>query len=149
MGEIKLATNPESWPLKAIIAKEIIALRTALIAEAAHAMSPIGAQGLNLSLRDIATLAEILTDALRLGEDIGSKIVLDRYAARRRPDIMTRFFGVDGYNRIVSNNLGFLRGLRRAGLKTLNTVPAFKHMAMQQGLRPMMDDSRILKGEAL
>ena len=144
LGEIKLASNPESWPLKAVIAQALTAPRIALIAEAAHAMSPIGAQGLNLSLRDVATLTEILIDAARLGEDLGSDLVLKRYAKRRHFDIQTRFNGVDGYNRIVSNNIGFLRGVRRAGLKTLKNIPAFKNIAMQHGLNPMGDDDFLL-----
>ena len=149
LGEIKLASNPECWPLKGIIADEITAPRTALIAEAAHAMSPIAAQGLNLSLRDVATLSEIIMDALRLGEDIGSANTLNIYAKKRRFDMMTRYHGVDSYNRIVSNNLGFLRSFRKAGLKTLESVPVFKNLAMQHGLQPTNDDSRLMRGEAL
>lgn len=149
LGDIKLASHPESWPLKGVIAQDITAPRLALIAEAAHVMSPIGAQGLNLSLRDVATLSETLIDALRLGEDIGGELVLARYAKRRNLDMSSRFNGVDTYNRIVSNNIGLLRGLRRAGLKTLKNIPAFKHLAMQQGLSPMMDEGRVMRGEAL
>lgn len=149
LGEIKLASTPECWPLKGIIADKITAPRLTLIAEAAHAMSPIGAQGLNLSLRDVATLAEILTDAARLGEDIGSDVTLEKYTKRRHIDITTRFKGVDGYNRIVSNNIGLLRGVRRAGLKTLKNIPAFKQLAMQHGLSPAMDEGRLMRGEAL
>ena len=134
LGEVKLANDPENWPLKAIIAKELIAPRLALIAEAAHAMSPIGAQGLNLSLRDVDILAKTIIDAAKLGEDIGNQNTLAHYRRERRLDIETRFYGVDGYNRIVSNNIGFLRGLRRAGLKTIDKIPALKQFAMQQGL---------------
>lgn len=149
LGEVQLASNPENWPLTGVIAEKIIAPRIALIAEAAHSMSPIGAQGLNLSLRDVASLTEIIIDATRLGEDIGSDTTLNQYAKRRRFDITTRFTGVDGYNRIVSNNLGFLRGLRRTGLKTLQSVPAFKNIAMNQGLNPMADEGRLMQGKAL
>ncbi len=134
LGKIKLVSDPESWPLKAIIAKDLIAPRLALIAEAAHAMSPIGAQGLNLSLRDVDVLAKTIIEAARLGEDVGNKNTLNSYRKLRRLDVETRFYGVDQYNRIVSNNIALLRGLRRAGLKTLDKVPALKHFAMQQGL---------------
>jgi len=149
LGEIQLASTPECWPLKGIIAEKIISNRIALIAEAAHVMSPIGAQGLNLSLRDVATLSEIIIDAARLGEDIGSNVTLAKYAKRRNIDITTRFKGVDGYNRIVSNNIGLLRGLRRVGLKSLKNIPAFKQLAMQQGLSPAMDEGRLMRGESL
>jgi 2-octaprenyl-6-methoxyphenol hydroxylase len=147
LGEVKLASNPESWPLKAVIADDIVAPRIALIAEAAHAMSPIGAQGLNLSLRDVDTLTEILVNSARLGEDLGSDLVLSRYSKQRYFDIHSRFNGVDGYNRIVSNNIGFLRGLRRAGLKTLNNIPAFKHFAMQHILNPDTDNNYLVSAE--
>jgi 2-octaprenyl-6-methoxyphenol hydroxylase len=149
LGNVKLASKLESWPLKGLIAKSITAPRTALIAEAAHVMSPIGAQGLNLSLRDVATLAETLIDAARLGEDIGGELVLARYAKRRRLDMATRFNGVDGYNRIVSNNISLLRGLRRGGLKTLSAIPAFKHFVMEHGLSPSLDEGRLMRGESL
>jgi 2-octaprenyl-6-methoxyphenol hydroxylase len=149
LGKITLASDPESWPLKLVKAKALTAPRVALAAEAAHVISPIGAQGLNLSLRDVAELAETLIDAARLGEDTGSLSVLNRYAARRRTDIATRVTGIDGLNRIVSNNLVFLRGLRRMGLKSLEAIPPLKNLAMHQGLAPGADQGRLLKGEPL
>lgn len=149
LGKIKLASTPESWPLKGVIADQITAPRVALIAEAAHVMSPIGAQGLNLSLRDVSTLAETIIDAARLGEDIGNENTLSRYEKRRRLDMQTRFKGVDGYNKIVSNNVGLLRGIRRGGLKTLDAIPAFKNLVMEQSLTPSLDEGRLARGEAL
>ena len=136
LGDITLESAPENWPLKAIIAQDLIAPRVALIAEAAHAMSPIGAQGLNLSLRDVDILGDIIIDAARIGEDIGSEINLEKYQSARNLDLQTRFYGVDQYNKIVSNNIGFIRGLRRGGLKTLSAIPALKKIAMQVGLKP-------------
>ena len=112
-------------------------------------MSPIGAQGLNLSLRDVAALSETLVESLRLGEDIGISPVLERYAKRRRADMATRFHGVDSYNKIVSNNIEFLRGIRRAGLTSLDSIPALKHMAMKQGLSPSMDEGHLIQGQSL
>lgn len=149
LGDITLASTPESFPLKGIIAHDLIAPRVALIAEAAHAMSPIGAQGLNLSLRDVATMAETLIDAARVGQDIGSDVTLNKYSKRRRLDIRSRFTGVDGYNRIVSNNIELLRGLRRTGLKTLKTLPTFKSFVMEKSLSPVLDEGRVARGEAL
>ncbi|MEM8833960.1 MAG: FAD-dependent monooxygenase [Pseudomonadota bacterium] len=135
-GSIAVESAPEAWPLKALLAKEIIADRVALIAEAGHAMSPIGAQGLNLSLRDVSALAKIIIDTIQLGGDIGSEITLKQYERARRLDWQTRFHGVDQYNKIVSNNVVLLRGIRRAGLKTIKTIPAFKNLAVKIGLRP-------------
>lgn len=149
LGEVKLASTPECWPLKGIIAKSFTAPRVMLIAEAAHAMSPIGAQGLNLSLRDVATAAETIIDAARLGQDMGNAQVLSAYEKRRNIDIQSRFTGVDGYNRVVANNIGLLRGIRRAGLKTLKSVPTLKSFVMEKSLSPALDEGRLARGEEL
>ncbi len=149
LGGITLEHGPECWPLCTIKAKAITAQRVALIAEAAHVMSPITAQGLNLSLRDVATLAESIIDAARLGVDIGSGNVLKAYEKRRHIDIETRVFGVDTMNKIVSTDLLGLKRLRRAGLKSLDTLSPLKTLAMQIGLAPQIDESRLAKGEKL
>lgn len=149
LGGITLETGPECWPLSSIKAKTLTAPRVALIAEAAHVMSPITAQGLNLSLRDVATLAETIADAMRVGLDPGHRIILDKYLRRRRIDVNTRVFGVDSMNRIVSTDTDLLKGLRRGALKTIDSIPAFKKMAMRTGLAPQLDLGRLAKGEAL
>jgi 2-octaprenyl-6-methoxyphenol hydroxylase len=149
LGHITLQTNPESWPLKALRAENLTAPRIALMAEAAHVVHPLGAQGLNLSLRDAAVLAEEITDAARRGQDIGSRAVLDRYQFRRRADIMTRSMGTDSLTRMVSNDISLLRGLRRIGLKTVETLPALRRFAMHEGVTPGYDDSRLSRGEPL
>lgn len=95
VGTITLKSNPESWPLMLLSSEKLVADRACLAAEAAHVLSPIGAQGLNLSLRDVAALAETLVDAARLGEDIGSQSVLSRYERRRRADIKSHVIGID------------------------------------------------------
>jgi 2-octaprenyl-6-methoxyphenol hydroxylase len=149
LGGITLETNPECWPLCAIKAKSMTAARLALLAEAAHVMSPITAQGLNLSLRDVAALAELIVDAARLGLDIGASNILENFEKRRRLDIETRVFGVDGMNRIVSTDQETLKDLRRFGLKTLDNVSPLKTLAMQIGLAPELDNGRLVRGEAL
>lgn len=149
LGTVKLESSPENWPLMFLDSEKLIGERAALAAEAAHVMSPIGAQGLNLSLRDVATLAEVLTDAARLGEDIGSKSVLSRYERRRLLDIKSHVAGIDNLNRAVANDRAFINDLRRLGLKGLKNVPALKNFAMTQGLVPSMDEGRILSGSAL
>ena len=149
LGAINLEVNPASWPLCSIKAKALTAPRVALVAEAAHVMSPITAQGLNLSLRDVAALAEIVVDAARVGQDFGTKATLDSYAKRRRFDIETRVFGVDQMNRIVSNDIEAVKGLRHAGLKTLSNVPPLKRLAMRVGLAPAIDAGRLARGETL
>jgi len=149
LGDISLASTPQSCPLQALKAKSLTGKRMALIAEAAHVLHPMGAQGLNLSLRDVAALAEIIADAVRLGLDPGSAAILDQYERRRRQDVLSRVIGTDGLTRIVSNDFGMLRGLRRIGLKTLDNVSPLREFAMHQGLAPRDDDSRLARGEAL
>lgn len=149
VGKITLATPPQAWPLKALRAKKLIAQRVALIAEAAHVVHPLGAQGLNLSLRDAATLAEEITDAARRGQDIGSSTVLSRYESRRHADIWTRLAGTDGLNRMVSNDISLLRTLRGMGLKTIDAIEPLRRFAMNEGVMPGYDDSRLARGEKL
>ncbi|MEM7650655.1 MAG: FAD-dependent monooxygenase [Pseudomonadota bacterium] len=149
LGGITLEVGPEAWPLCSIKAKSLSAPRVALVAEAAHVMSPITAQGLNLSLRDVAALAEEIVGAARLGLDIGSSGVLSAYAKRRNLDIETRVFGVDTMNRVVSTNALGLKRLRRAGLKSLDTLLPLKTLAMQIGLAPQLDQGRLARGEKL
>lgn len=149
LGKISLSGHPACWPLMLLSAERITAPRVAIAAEAAHVLSPIGAQGLNLSLRDIAALAETLIDAARLGEDIGAELVLQRYARRRSLDLETRVRGVDLYNRAVANDMSVIGALRRFGLLSLDKFPALKTLAMHQGLLPALDDTRLLKGGAL
>ncbi|MDB5491823.1 MAG: 2-octaprenyl-6-methoxyphenol hydroxylase [Micavibrio sp.] len=149
VGKIILATNPASWPLKALRAKSLVAPRTALIAEAAHVLHPLGAQGLNLSLRDVAALAEEIADAARNGLDIGSHNVLKAYEFRRKADVLTRLFGTDSLNRMVSNDLSLLKTLRGACLKTINAIKPLRDFAMNEGIVPGYDESRLARGEAL
>lgn len=149
LGAVTLESDPLSWPLCSITTKSLIAPRIALIAEAAHVMSPITAQGLNLSLRDVATLVEVIIDALRLGQDYGSDAVLKQYEGRRKLDIKTRTLGVNGLNQIVSNDLIPVKDTRRLGLKVLNRFQPLKNLAMQHGLAPTLDQGRLARGESL
>ncbi len=149
LGTITMASDPESWPLMFLSANTLTGERAALAAEAAHVLSPIGAQGLNLSLRDVASLAETIVDAARLGEDIGSATVLARYEARRRADLLTRTNGIDSLNRVVANDMMFVKDMRRFGLKALNKVPPLKSFITHQGLAPAWDEGRLLSGQSL
>ncbi len=149
VGEVSLISDPESWPLILLNSHELVGDRCALAAEAAHVMSPIGAQGLNLSLRDVAALAETLTDAARLGEDIGSILVLSRYQRRRSLDIKSHVVGIDGLNRAVANDIAAIKDLRRLGLKTMDKIPPLKQFVMKQGLVPSLDKGRLVSGKPL
>lgn len=149
VGKIELVTPPASWPLIAMRAKSFVAPRVALIAEAAHVLHPLGAQGLNLSLRDVAALAEEIADAARSGLDFGSAVTLGRYESRRRADVLTRLIGTDSLNRMVSNDIGLLKTLRSTGLKTIDSIGPLRRFAMNEGIVPGYDDSRLSRGEPL
>ena len=149
LGGLTLETPAEIWPLGALRAKELTRPRMALMAEAAHAMSPITAQGLNLSLRDVAALAESIADARRLGLDIGAASVLENYERRRNVDIRTRMAGVDGMNTLVSSDILGVKQIRRAGLLALDKLTPLKNFAMEQGLAPPIDKGRLARGERL
>jgi 2-octaprenyl-6-methoxyphenol hydroxylase len=149
LGETVLACEPSAWPLSRLKADRLTAPRVALIAEAAHVLHPLGAQGLNLSLRDAATLAETIIDALRLGQDPGQDSVLESYERKRRPDLAMRLSGTDGLNRLVSTDLVPLKLLRQAGMRTILDVPPLKRFAMRQGLAPRQDECRLARGENL
>lgn len=149
LGKIDVLTAPEAWPLQSLKAARLTARRVALIAEAAHVVHPLGAQGLNLSLRDAAALAETVTDALRLGLDPGSAAVLGLYERRRTADIASRVAGTDGLNRLVSNGSKFVAAVRRAGLGAVGGVSVLREFAMQQGLAPALDQSRLAAGHPL
>lgn len=149
LGTVTLAANPQSYPLISLKADRLVAKRTALAAEAAHVIHPLGAQGLNLSLRDIAALAETIIDAVRLGQDYGNKTILAHYEKRRRQDMLSRIIGTDGLNKLVSHDIGLLHNIRRMGLKTIGGIPPVKKMTMREGFSPSFDDSRLARGEGL
>lgn len=136
LGEIRLETAPESWPLRRLRAHCLTAPRVALIAEAAHVMSPITAQGLNLSLRDVGVLAQTLIESARAGMDIGSRAVLDGYEKSRARDIRTRVVGTDLLNRLVSNDKTVFWLARQAGYGLLDHCGPLRRMAIRQGLAP-------------
>ncbi|MGQ0528147.1 MAG: FAD-dependent oxidoreductase [Alphaproteobacteria bacterium] len=149
LGDVTLESNPESWSLSSLKAEKLTAPRIALMAEAAHVMSPITAQGLNLSLRDVAALAEIVMAAIRLGLDPGSAAVLAQYERRRALDIDTRTFGVDAMNRIVSQETLWIKNIRRTGLNAVSALIPVRKFAMRAGLAPQIDLGRLTKGEKL
>lgn len=149
LGDITITEGPSCWPLQGLSAQALTAPRVALVAEAAHVLHPLGAQGLNLSLRDVAALAETIADAARLGLDIGSRTVLATYDKRRRADINGRVYGTEGFNHMVSTDRAALHGMRRAGLRLVATVAPLKQFAMRQGLAPQDENGRLIAGGKL
>ncbi|MFQ5624929.1 MAG: FAD-dependent monooxygenase, partial [Paracoccaceae bacterium] len=134
LGGLKLASPRRIWPIIAQEAERLAGPRAVLIAEASHVIPPIGAQGLNMSLRDIACLRDLLVQAREAGTDFGAPDVLNSYARNRRTDIAVRIRGVDMLNRMAMAETPALRDLRRAGLHFLHETGPLRRAAMVAGL---------------
>jgi 2-octaprenyl-6-methoxyphenol hydroxylase len=149
LGEIALAGPRFSYPLGVLHAARYTDLRLALIGDAAHAIHPIAGQGLNLGLRDVAALAELIVDSHRLGLDPAGPQVLERYARWRRFDNMLLTAVTDGLNRLFSNDIGPLRLARDLGLAGVNRLPPLKRFLMRHAMGVVGDLPRLVRGEAL
>jgi 2-octaprenyl-6-methoxyphenol hydroxylase len=149
LGDIRVAGARRAYPLGYFIARSFIADRVALVGDAAHVIHPIAGQGLNLGLRDIAALAEVIADAARLGLDIGSADVLGRYQRWRRFDTMTMGVATDGLNRLFSNHSDVLRLVRDIGLGVVDRLPALKGAFIRQAAGVTGEVPRLLRGETL
>lgn len=131
MGPLTLASRRTTWPIITQLAARMTTERTALIAEAAHVLPPIGAQGLNMSLTDIATL---LTLAQKTPGDLGSPTMLDAYHRARHGDITLRVTGIDALNRASMAGSAMARDLRAAGLRALYAATPVRKALMRTGL---------------
>lgn len=110
--------------------------RIALVGEAAHVVPPIGAQGLNLGLRDAADIARLAGEAIAAGQDPGAPDVLKRYDRARRPDILSRTFAIDIANRSLLNDFLPLQPIRALGMHLLGAIGPLRRFAMREGLTP-------------
>ena len=149
LGPVRAEGPRFVYPLSMWLADEMWAPRIALLGDAAHAIHPIAGQGLNLGLKDAAALAEVLSDAARLGEDIGSDAVLERYAAWRRFDNVTVTAATDVFNRLFSNDNPLLRLARGVGIAAVNRIGPARRFFMAEAGGSVGDLPRLLRGEAL
>lgn len=149
LGRLSVVGPRFSYPLALSHADSYIAPRVALAGDAAHAIHPIAGQGLNIGLRDIAALAEVVVDALRLGLDPGSPAVLERYQRWRRFDNSLMLAATDGLNRLFSNQLGPLRLARDLGLAAVDRLAPLKRMFMRHAMGLVGELPRLVRGEAL
>jgi 2-octaprenyl-6-methoxyphenol hydroxylase len=131
LGPLSLASGRSLWPIISQIADRFAGPRTALIAEAAHVMPPIGAQGLNTSLADLACLLDLARAA---PDGIGTRDQLDRYHRARWPEVAARVAGIDLLNRAAKASARPLRDLRGAALGAMHGTPAIRRTLMQAGL---------------
>jgi 2-octaprenyl-6-methoxyphenol hydroxylase len=149
LGEIALAGARFTYPLSLSLAQSFTAPRVALVGDAAHGVHPIAGQGLNLGLRDVAALAEVVVDAARRGEDFGAPDVLERYQRWRRFDATALALGMDTVNRLFSNDNALLRGVRDLGLGLVARSPALRRGFMRQAAGLTGDLPRLLAGRPL
>lgn len=130
-GRLSLASRLTVWPIIAQVADRVTGQRTALMAEAAHVVPPIGAQGLNMSLADLGTLLDLATDR---PDELGGARMLDAYARRRRPEVAARTGGVDLLDRVSMLSAQPLRDMRAAVLDALYSSPALRRGLMRAGM---------------
>src|SRR6201985_1617944 len=123
LGEVKALDKPRAFPLSYFVARSFIAERLALVGDSAHVIHPIAGQGLNMGLKDVAALAEVIVDAARLDIDIGQADVLERYQRWRRFDTMAMGFATNTLNVLFSNKSTLLRTVRDIGLGLVDRAP--------------------------
>ncbi|MBO6561642.1 MAG: UbiH/UbiF/VisC/COQ6 family ubiquinone biosynthesis hydroxylase [Nisaea sp.] len=148
LGELHVSGKRWGYPLGLIHAERYIGNRLVLIGDAAHGIHPIAGQGFNLGLRDIAALADTIEDALRLGLDIGSAPILDKYQRWRRFDVMSLIAATDGLNRLFSNNSAAVKLLRDAGLGLVQRIGPLKRAFMRAAMGTAGDLPRLMRDPA-
>jgi len=146
LGKINADAGHGAFALAMESARRFASDRIALVGEAAHRFPPIGAQGLNLGLRDAAALAEIAAD---YRDDPGQPHALERYDRERHADVMSRTIAVDLLNRSLLSDFLPIQGLRGIGLHLLNTVGPLRRAMMREGVMPRAAQPRLMRGEAL
>jgi 2-octaprenyl-6-methoxyphenol hydroxylase len=149
LGGLELASPRWSYSLALVLADSYTAHRAVLVGYAARGIHPIAGQGWNLALRDVASVAEIVLDRLRLGLDPGDKLALERYAAWRRFDGMALMAVTDGINRLFANDLLPVRLAREAGLAAVEQVGPLKRYFMRHAMGLVGDLPRPMRGQAL
>jgi len=133
-GPLTVASPRAIWPMISQVPSRLISARLALVAEAAHVVPPIGAQGLNMSLHDIETLADLMAKAKLKGDDIGATTLLKSYERKQLPKTLARVGGIDLLNRASMFEPRTLRDLRYAGLTAINRIGPLRKLAIKVGV---------------
>jgi 2-octaprenyl-6-methoxyphenol hydroxylase len=147
LGTIEVEQGRGVFPLITATATCFGTRRVALIGEAAHVAPPIGAQGLNLGLRDAATISELVVAAHREGQDLSATI--DRYDRMRRADTTSRMLAVDLLNRSLLSDFLPLQGARAVGLFLIERIALVRRAVMREGVSPWASQPRLMRGEEL
>ena len=146
LGDIEPVGPRWAYPLALMQAERYVARRLALVGEAAHVIHPIAGQGLNIGIRDIAALAELIVDTRRLGLDIGADSVLEQYQRWRRTDALLLAAVTDGLNRLFSNTIEPIRLVRDVGLSVVNQLPPLKRLLMRHAMGMIGERPRLARG---
>jgi 2-octaprenyl-6-methoxyphenol hydroxylase len=149
LGQIQIISQRWTYPLGFQHAERYVAHRFALVGDSAHGIHPIAGQGLNMGLRDVAALAEVLVEGARLGLDLGDATLLERYQRWRRPDNTLMSVATDGINHLFSNEVAPVRLARRMGLGAVQRLSPLKTAFMQQARGAAGNLPRLLQGQAL
>jgi 2-octaprenyl-6-methoxyphenol hydroxylase len=136
LGRVEVEPGRHVFPLAIEEPRQVAKNRIVLVGEAAHVIPPIGAQGLNMGLRDAADIADIVGTAMSSGEDIGAAPVLARFEKARRSDISSRTFAIDMANRSLLSDLLPVQLLRGVGMQLMGSVGPLRRLAMREGLAP-------------
>jgi 2-octaprenyl-6-methoxyphenol hydroxylase len=147
LGKVQIEGGRGVFPLSTATATRLGSGRVALIGEAAHVIAPIGAQGLNLGLRDAATISELVVAGHREGKDVGE--LTERYDRMRSADTTSRMLAVDLLNRSLLSDFLPLQGARAAALFLMERVGPLRRALMREGVMPWASQPRLMRGEAL
>jgi 2-octaprenyl-6-methoxyphenol hydroxylase len=149
LGKTKVVGPRFSYPFTLQYAESATAERLALVADAYHGMHPVAGQGLNMGLRDVAALAEVVVEAHDLGMDIGSSGVLERYQRWRRFDNALMLGLTDMLVRLFSNDVLPLRLARDVGMAVVDKIPPLKKVFMRHAMGLVGDLPRLMRGESI
>jgi 2-octaprenyl-6-methoxyphenol hydroxylase len=146
LGTVTVDEKLQTFPLRLQLAREMAGPRLALIGDAAHVIHPVAGQGLNLGLADVAALAEVVIDAMRLGLDHGAPDVLARYRRWRRFDTALMAMVTDSMNRLFSNDVAPVRALRDLGLGLVDRAPMLKDTMIARAAGLSRGGPKLLSG---
>lgn len=149
LGDVRAVSVPRAFPLGYFVAREFVGERLALVGDSAHLIHPIAGQGLNMGLKDVAALAEVIVEAARLGIDPAQADVLERYQRWRRFDTMAMGVATNGLNALFSNDSSVLRAARDIGLGLVDRIPPLKSLFIRQAAGLAGEVPKLLRGEAL
>ena len=144
-GPVSEVTKRGRFHIAGSVARQFAKSRVFLVGETAHVIPPIGAQGLNLSMRDAALAIELICQAQEAGEDIGGRDLMSEYDRRRRQDVFPRQVAIDLLNRTLISSFLPFQGASSLGLAALQTIGPLRRSVMQEGLAPTMGLPKVMQ----